>query len=151
MPKKSDDIPENPLIAALLTRGAVTATMLQGYVGPSPNDVYLRLYPALGDLRRSIDIARSDILHYVASPRSELGAIILWVKKDAQMIVNRVESSEATRRAPGHAKYVDVKKGRLRMKVRVPRELADTCVSACDTCTSQCTHTPCNGDCEVPV
>jgi len=154
MPKKSDDIPENPLITALLARGAETATMLQGYVGSSRNDAYIRLYPTLSDLRRSIDIARSDILHFIESPRSGLGAIIVWVKKDAQMIISRVESSEATGRAPRSANYVDVKKGRLRMRVRVPRLRAGVCTSNCDTCGSSCVDCGpygCTADCNVLV
>jgi hypothetical protein len=146
----SGEIQVNPLIAALLEKGAETGMMLQGYVGPSPNEGYLRLYPVLGNLRKTIDVARADILHSVESPRSGLGAIIVWVKKDAQLVISRVESSATTEAAPRRARYVDVNKGRLRMRVRSQWRGSDVCQSVCDTCTSQCTY-HCDSDCEVPV
>jgi hypothetical protein len=153
MAKKSSsygEIQANPLIAALLDKGAETAMMLQGYVGSPPKEEYVRLYPVLGDLRKTIDVARSDILHFVDSPRSALGAIIMWVKKDAQIVISRVDNSAITAPAPRRARFVDINKGRLRMRVKSQSRASDVCQSICDTCTSQCTY-HCDSDCEVPV
>ncbi|PDT44357.1 hypothetical protein CO661_29655 [Sinorhizobium fredii] len=150
----SGEIEPNPLITELLERNAETAKMLKGYVGPSQDEGYIRLYPVLGNLQRTIDVARSDILHFINSPRSGLGAIIVWVKRDAEIVVSRVESSDNP--TTGRARFVGVNKGRLRMRVRtqwrnaVYASSCDTCTSQCNTCTSQCTY-HCDSDCEVPV
>jgi hypothetical protein len=134
------EIEANPLIAELLARGAESAMMLQGYVGPSMDAEQLRLYPQLNNLLESIDIPRSDIVHVVESPRSGLGGVIVWVKKDAQLAVRRVERTDVQPRRP---RLVDVNKGRLSMRVRAqPR--GEVCISwcGCDICMTNCQPTP---------
>jgi hypothetical protein len=135
------EVQENPLIADLLARGAESATMLQGYIGPSTNDDVVRLYPRLNNLRDRIDIPRSDIIHVAESPRSGLGGVIVWVKRDVKLDFRRIKSTEKKSERP---EFTDVQKGRLRMQVRAPRG-SDVCTSVCDTCMSRCL--PCNGSC----
>lgn len=134
------EIVENPLIARLIEQGAETAMTLRGYVGPSPSEDHVRIYPRLGNLLVSIDVARSDILHFIEAPRSGLGAIILWVRRDAQIAVHRVETSESAAAPAQDADLVDVKKGRLHMRVRA--QAREVCFSVCMDCVSWC-------DCKV--
>jgi hypothetical protein len=50
-----------------------------------------------------------------------------------------------------------LQKGRLRMRVRVPRRGGDVCTSNCNTCQSRCVPRctgcgrDCDNGCEVPV
>lgn len=130
------ELAENPLIARLVEQGAQTAMTLRGYVGPSPDEDHVRIFPRLGNLQVSVDIPRSQILHFIDAPGSELGAVILWVKRDAHIAVHRVETSATAGTASDDAGLVDVTKGRLRMRVRAqPREV---CMSVCMDCVSWC-------------
>jgi hypothetical protein len=107
---------ENPLVAQLIAKGAETAMMLRGFVGPSAIKGYVRLYPRLQNLSDSVEIARADILHSVEAPQSVLGAVILWVKKDAKISVNRVGVSQPADTPAEN--LVEFRKGRLRIRIR---------------------------------
>jgi hypothetical protein len=134
----------NPLIAQLIASGAETAMMLRGFVGPATRDGFVCLYPRL-NLSDSIEIAAADILHSIEAPQSVLGAVVLWVKRDAQIRVRRVGASEAAnlsaeslarlRKAPAGAPrpdLVDLRKGRLRMRLRAQQNVQDYCGIFCD-------------------
>jgi hypothetical protein len=137
------NIPENPLLAKLLvTDGATNAITFRGYVSQSTAEGYVSLYPSLDDLSESLEIAQADILHFSEVPESVMphGAMIVWVKQDAQITRHR---SEIAKRSD----LGEVRAGRLR--IRVPKfstELRKICASycfgGCKPCQSGCT--PCH-------
>jgi hypothetical protein len=138
-----DPMRENPLLAKLIAQGAESAITLRGYVGPSTREGYVRLYPRLGDLSESIEIARDDILHSLEEPRSAFGSVVVWVKKDAKLATHQVGTPGIAGTAGVQANAVEVRQGRLRM--RMPRRAArDTCVSicSCGVCTCLCLVLP---------
>jgi hypothetical protein len=147
---KSDDkqpeIRENPLIAELISRGAENSTLVRGFVGPSRDDRYLTLYQNLARLSDTVDIPRDAILHVADVPGSALGAVMLWVKEDAQISVRRAQPEAPPTIGPG-ARLQEVTKGRLRMQLPTSRIGAfcrraddDVCISWCDCsiCQSIC-------------
>ena len=146
---------ENPLVAQLIARGAETAVTLRGFVGPTTSPGYVSLYPRLSNLSESIEIAVADILHSVEVPQSALGAVVLWVKKDAKISARRVGVSQAVsvsagnlaglRKGPAGApppNLVELRKGRLRMRVRA-QQSSDSpyCGIFCDDCWVDYCHT----------
>jgi hypothetical protein len=144
-------IPENPLLVQLVARGVEDdARMLRGFIGPSRRDGFVTLYQRLDRLSDSMEIARNDILHFVEAPRSELGAVILWVKKDAKISVRKLEASEISGAASQHKNLREVRKGRLRMHVRA-RARDDVCQSVCDPCISWCDCLVNGSHCEVKM
>jgi hypothetical protein len=150
VPKASDkqpELPENPLIAELLARGAENARVLQGFIGPSRDEYTITLYQSLDRLGDTVEIRREDVLHSVKSPRSGLGAVILWVNAEAQLSVRRTRpETQQSKTGPGSLR--EVSKGRLRMRMRSQSHAADqVCLSVCFDCLSWC---DCN-ICETPV
>jgi hypothetical protein len=129
-----DTLRENPLVTQLIARCAETAMILRGSIGPAAREGRVRVYPRLQNLSDSIEIAREDILHSVEAPQSALGAVILWVNKDAKISIHRVGVSEPIGSqvenpvnlrkgpvSPQHENLVELRKGRLRMRVRPPK------------------------------
>src|SRR5437868_2262302 len=106
-------IPENPLVAKLLASGAEAA--FSGYVGPLTGEDIITLYPRLGDLSLSVEIARSDILHFETVPQTPFGRVILWVKKDAQ--VTRRSATSVDKIDAARAKPIELRRGRLLMRL----------------------------------
>jgi hypothetical protein len=157
-----DALRENSLVAQLIERGADTSIMLRGFIGPSARDGYVRLYPKLQNLSDSVEIARSDIVHSVEAPQSALGAVILWVKKDAKMSLHRVGVSESmpapaerlatfNKRAAGSSEnMVERRRGRLRMRLR-PQQAQTLCFSHCMDCISWCDCSTCESHCLGPI
>jgi hypothetical protein len=150
---------ENPLVTELIAQGAETSIMLRGFIGPSARDGYVRLYPKLQNLSDSVEIARSDVLHSVQAPQSALGAVILWVKKDAKLSLNRAGVPEAMpgraenlrRRAAGTPEnMVELRKGRLRMRLR-SQQSQNVCFSHCMDCLSWCDCSMCESHCLGPI
>jgi hypothetical protein len=135
-------IPENPLVLHLLERGVGEARLLRGFVGPSRSEGSIAIYQRLNRLSDFVEIARSDILHFVPAPGSELGALLLWVKKDATLSIRRLEPRvifEAGKPpVDGSQRFKELSNGRLRMRMRVRDD--DTCASvcSCETCTCTC-------------
>ncbi len=157
-----DPLRENSLVAQLIAQGAETSIMLRGFVGPSARDGYVRLYPKLQNLSDSVEIARSDILHSVQAPQSALGAVILWVKKDAKISLHRVGVSEPMgapaeslaalqkRSAGTPESMVELRRGRLRMRLR-PQQAQSICFSHCMDCISWCSCSMCESHCLGPI
>jgi hypothetical protein len=131
---------ENPLIAQLIAQGAETAMTLRGFVGRSARDGYIRLFPRIGNLADSVEIARSDIIHSVKAPRSTLGAVIVWVKRDAKISVHK--APETSVQTPKD--LVELRKGRLRMRMRAPQARDPLCFSTCMDCLSWCDCSICS-------
>jgi hypothetical protein len=135
------NLPENPLLARLLAAvGATTTITLRGYVGPSRAGGYVIVYPRLDDLSDSIEVARADILYFTEVPELVMpfGAVMIWVKMDAQIVYRRGETAKGTDLA-------EVRKGRLRILTPLRRRLNDVedCHSypnppGCKTCQSHC-------------
>ncbi|MEQ4302916.1 hypothetical protein ABNF97_16220 [Plantactinospora sp. B6F1] len=131
------------LVARLLEAGSEDAVTLTGYVGPGSREGYVRLFPGLTDMSKSIEIAQSDIVESVELPKSGLGAIALWVRRDAELhhhVVERAESYAA--RTTGRA-LEPARRGELRMMVRSHVRDVCTCEIYCDgtgcmPCTSNC-------------
>jgi hypothetical protein len=134
---KQPDLPENPLIAELLARGAENAKVLQGFIGPSRDADHVTLYQSLDRLGDTVEIRRADVLHAVKSPRSALGAVILWVKDEAQLSVRRAQP-ETRQPTTGPGSLREVAKGRLRMRMRAPHAADQVCFSVCMDCLSWC-------------
>ncbi|MFE4456943.1 hypothetical protein ACFROC_06255 [Nocardia tengchongensis] len=141
---KQPEINENPLIAELLAHGVENARVLQGFIGPSHDERYVTLYQDLRRLGDSVDISRDDILHTMKVPQSTLGAVVLWIKDDAQISVRRTETDAAPTSGPGSLQ--EVTQGRLRMKMRT-KHAAD-CMSVCMDCLSWCSCSICTSQCK---
>jgi hypothetical protein len=135
-PNPQIELNENPLVSALISRGAENARVLRGFVGPSRDDRHITLYQSLARLGDTVEIPREDIVYALDAPRSELGAVILWVRDDAQVSVRRSEGS-APRQNPGTALQNEVRRGRLRMQVRSGWG-GGVCTSVCEPCISWC-------------
>lgn len=135
-------IKTNPLVARLLEAGSDNAITLTGFVAPAGRPGYIRLFTALNDLSRSIEIAESDILATADLPKSGLGAVALWVKRDAplQLSVTKSAASCAMRTQAGELS--EVRRGGLRMKVRPQSRDTCTCEYFCDG--TQCVPCTCN-------
>jgi hypothetical protein len=138
------ELPENPLVAQLIAAGAENSRVLRGFIGPSQDKRYITLYQHLARLGDTVEISREDILYAMKAPRSDFGAVILWVKEDAQLSVRKPQSDAAPTTGPGSLQ--ELAKGRLRMRMR-SRQVADVCLSVCFDCFSWC---DCN-ICETPV
>jgi hypothetical protein len=133
---------ENPLITQLIKHGADEAITIRGFIGPTDRDGHIRLFPRIGNLGDSVEIARSDIIHAVKAPRSSLGAVIVWVKKDAKISVHRVNRREAT--GPEPNSMVELRKGRLRMRMKSAQAREQVCFSVCMDCLSWCDCSICS-------
>ena len=133
---KKPEFSENPLVAELLAKGAEDARVLRGFIGASRDDKYITLYQSLDRLGDTIDIPRDDVLHVVDAPRSNLGAVILWVRNSANLSVRRTQTNSAPRTGPG-SRGQEVTKGRLRMNLR-PAWGGGVCTSVCEPCISWC-------------
>jgi hypothetical protein len=156
------------LLGRLLAHGAgADARVFRGYVGPSPANGRVSLYPSLGDLTFSIEIAEKDILESVDAPETLLphGGTLIWVKRDAEVVFHGQQVRTVAVRSLGHsearpvarvvspvgpaavrtaaARLVEVQRGRLQIQVRPG--IADTCASCscascgpCKLCSSTC-------------
>ena len=135
-------IPESPQLAKLIAAGAVTATTFRGYVGPSRNEEYVSLYTSLDNLSESIEIARADILDFAEFSESgqPSGGMIVWVRKDAQVTLCRVETVGTASDAVPNMDSTQVSSGRLRIQVRPGLLMPSNCSSNCsgDLCHSNC-------------
>jgi len=122
------EIPENQLVARLISAGAANATALRGYFGPTTTEGRVTLYPSLDDLSESFEIARDDILAFEAAPDSVLpnGGMIVWVKKDAEVTHRRAQTVKIQAQ-----NLAEVRKGRLRILMPVPNQLWPVCRSRC--------------------
>lgn len=134
---KNPEFEENPLIAELLARGAENARVLQGFIGPSRDSDHITLYQSLDRLGDTVEIRREDVLHSVKSPRSGLGAVILWVNQDAPLSVRRTQADDRKPTA-GPGSLREVAKGRLRMRMRPVAATEEVCFSVCMDCLSWC-------------
>jgi hypothetical protein len=137
-------IPENPLLSKLTREGAVDSMTFWGYVGPSREEGVVTLYPSLENLSDSIEIARADILHVEDVPETVLlfGAKVVWVRREAKITRRQVDTAEtvgtlgtaeAVRAVAPKDNVVEVRKGRLRMRMRTQGARSD-CHSPCATC-----------------
>jgi hypothetical protein len=104
------------------------------------------LYPSLENLADSIEIAVGDILHVEDVPETVLlfGAKVVWVKREAKITrlhvdtaeaVGTIETAETVDTAAPKGAVVDVRKGRLHVRLRTQGRSSD-CHSPCQTCKS---------------
>ncbi|WP_280301509.1 hypothetical protein [Nocardia neocaledoniensis] len=140
---------ENPLIARLQESGAENATSFFGFLGPSDREGYVRLYPKLGTLSRSIEIPRDDIVGSTEVPGSGLGAAVVWVRNDAEVIFQSAAKAEKYD-TPIAQKMRRVQRGGLRMMAR--GQTRDDChgpcsQSTCEPCACVCKPT-CQSECQ---
>jgi hypothetical protein len=135
------EIQENPLVAQLIAAGAEKARVLRGFIGPSRDKAYISLYQNLARLSDAVEIPREDVLHAVEVPNSGLGAVVLWVKEDAQLGVRKTQAESHPASGPGSLQ--EVQKGRLRMQLR-PKQARDICFSVCMDCLSWCDCSICH-------
>jgi hypothetical protein len=135
---------ENPLVATLLAQGVQSAVKLRGFVGPSPHADRIRLFPRLDNLSECVEIPRAAVIHSLKAPGSALGAVIIWVRKDATLTTLRL--SETAAPAQAGPQMEEVRKGRLRMRMR--RQQADDpiCFSVCMDCISWCDCSICHSE-----
>jgi hypothetical protein len=141
------DFDANPLVARLLDAGGETAIALTGFLAPSGREGYVRLFPGLDDMTRSIEIAESDVLQTVELPRSGLGAVAIWVRKDADIHHHRVEKLGAyVARSRAGRGLISMRRSGLGMRVRAQARDTCTCEYYCDG--TQCV--PCTSNCIAP-
>ena len=147
MPDKTDPdvkIPVHPLLANLVGDHEGDAMALRGYVGPPTADGHIMLYPRLDDLSRASEFAREDVLTLEKAPESVLpnGGTIVWIKKNAEVILRRAESVKTQAQ-----NLVGFRAGRLiiwrpftfRSEINCSRDpCGGVCASRCNTCTSKC-------------
>jgi hypothetical protein len=142
---QENNLQVHPLLKKLGVEGAANAISLTGYVGPASHDGNLRLYSSLEDLSNSVEVRREDVLHSAPTPESVLpyGGTIIWLKKDAQVTYHRTEKTVVS--APVETNALEVKQGRLRIRLRGGLRRADCasyCFGGCKPCHSGCT--PCH-------
>jgi hypothetical protein len=137
----------NPLVTRLLDAGGEGAVALTGFLAPSTREGYVRLFPGLDDMTRSIEIAERDVLHTVELPKSDLGAVAVWVRKDADIHHHRIEKLEVyVARSTAGGRLTSVRRSGLGMRVRAQARDVCTCEYYCDgtqcvPCTSNCLRT----------
>jgi hypothetical protein len=131
MAKENVKIPESPVVARLVAAGVSTARTFRGYVGTSRTEGYVTLYPSLGNLSASVEIARADILDCLELP--EPGQpVILWVRTEAQVTLHQVVTAESA------------SSGRL--QIQVGPGLAERGV---ENCHSNCSSDNCHSNCRI--
>lgn len=151
-------IQDHPVLSKLIREGAGDSMTFWGYVGPSRKEGVVTLYPSLENLADSIEIAVADILHVEDVPETVLlfGAKVVWVKRDAKITRRHVDTAESvgtleTAETAGPVapkdSVVEVRKGRLRMRLRTQGRSSD-CHSPCQTCKS-CSSV-CISSCRAP-
>lgn len=142
-PGEGEKVRTNPLVARLAADGCEEAITLTGFIGPSARADYVRLFTGLNNMSRSIEIAKSDIVATVDLPKSGLGAVAVWVKRDAALHHHRIETAEscAARTSSGGG-LTSVRRGGLRMQVRSQARDTCTCEYYCDG--TQCVPCTCN-------
>jgi hypothetical protein len=139
-------IQDHHLVKKLIRAGAADSMTFWGYVGPSRRDGVVTLYPSLENLADSIEIAVGDILHVEDVPETVLlfGAKVVWVKREAKITrlhvdtaeaVGTIETAETVDTAAPKGAVVDVRKGRLHVRLRTQGRSSD-CHSPCQTCKS---------------
>jgi hypothetical protein len=153
MPDKADNdlkLPVHPLLARLVGDQAGDSIALRGYVGPSTVGGHVTLYPRLDDLSESFEFAREDVLAFEKAPESMLpnGGTIVWVKKNAEVILHRAHSVKTEAQNP-----VGFRTGRLTIWRPFSPVIGDdsncegdVCTSKCNTCTSRCIPACSTGD-----
>jgi hypothetical protein len=135
-------IPVNPLVATLIEKDVGNnVRIIRGFVGPSDDDATVVIYQRLDRLSDKVEIPEADILHHAEAPSSPFGGVILWVKKDAEVLINRVEESEPSD-GPLKGEMRESRKGRLRMHVPERQVCTSNCAPCyspyCEVCTSSC-------------
>jgi hypothetical protein len=170
---RSNNREPHALLGRLLAHGAgADAHAFRGYIGPETRDGKVRLYPSLGDLTFSIEIAEADILESVAAPETLLphGGVVLWVKRDAEVVFHGSEVTTISVRSLRHsggrplaqpaqavgsveprtgaARFVEVQRGRLQIRLRqgAARYCASCSCSSCGPC-GVCSSTGCQSTC----
>jgi len=136
-------IKTNPLFSQLLAAGSENAVTLRGFVAPSGRNGYIRLFPGLNNMSKSIEIAESDIVATVELPKSGLGAVAVLVKRDAALHHHLIETAESCAARTQSGALTSVRRGGLRMRVQTQGRDTCTCEYYCDgtqcvPCTSQC-------------
>jgi hypothetical protein len=135
-------IKTNSLVARLLEAGSEDAVTLTGFVAPAGREGYIRLIPGLNNMSRSIEIAESDIVATTDLPKSGLGAVAIWVKRDAPIQFTLTKSAASCAVQAKKGELTEVRRGGLRMKVRTEARDVCTCEYYCDG--TQCVPCTCN-------
>ena len=135
-------IKPNVVVSKLVEAGGENAITLTGFVGPAEREGYIRLFLGLNNMSRSIEIAESDIVATVDLPKSGLGAVAIWVKRDAALHHHIVERAELCAIRTQGDELTNVRRGGLRMKVRSQARDTCTCEYYCDG--TQCVPCTCN-------
>ncbi|WP_280301503.1 hypothetical protein [Nocardia neocaledoniensis] len=139
-----DDVSEealepNPLVSRLLAADAESAITLIGFTGPAGREGFLRVFPMIHDMSRSIEVAKSDVLRVEKLQKSDFGAVAVWVRRTAELHHHLIEQGESYAARTRACMLRDVNRDGLRMKAReIPAEPRDVC-----TCEYYCDGTRC--------
>ena len=141
----SDGLAPNPLVSELLESNADSSVMLRGFPALAGRSDFVRLFPNLDEMWRSIEIAEADILKSAKLPKSELGAVAIWVSRDAELHHHIIETASAWSER-NRACLTEASRGGLKMKTRAMARDTCTCEYYCDgtrcvPCTSNCVCT----------
>jgi hypothetical protein len=126
-----DEIPVHPLLRKLVDsqEKPSNAIALRGYVGPSRAEGLVTLYPRLGNLFESYEIARDDIVAFEEAPGLPNGGMIIWVKKDAEVTHRRGETTRTQAQ-----NLVNIRRGRLFIRINQQVDLAHPNYCRCGGC-----------------
>lgn len=142
-PNSGNRLKTNPLVSRLLEAGSENAVAFTGFVGPATREGYVKLIFRLNDLSSGVEIAESDILASAELPKSSLGAVAVWVRRDAVISQNSAKRAEASAFPRRSGTMANVARAGLRMRVRAQENDTCTCYIFCDgtqcvPCTCQC-------------
>lgn len=142
-PDSGKALKTNALVSRLLEAGSENAVAFTGFVAPSRREGHIKLIFRLNDLSGGIEIAESDIVATADLPRSSLGAVAVWVRRDAVISQTNSTSAQGAAFPRQNGALADVRRAGLRMKVRSQARDTCTCFIICDgtqcvPCTCQC-------------
>lgn len=142
-PDSGKALKTNALVSRLLEAGSENAVAFTGFVAPSRREGHIKLIFRLNDLSGGIEIAESDIVATADLPKSSLGAVAVWVRRDAVISQTNSTSAQGAAFPRQNGALADVRRAGLRMKVRAQARDTCTCFIICDgtqcvPCTCQC-------------
>jgi hypothetical protein len=150
----ADNLREHQELIEMAETGAEMSDViaLRGYVGPSPREGVVRLYPGLDDMSVSVDIPSGEIVATKDAPKvtMPMGGVIVWVTRTANVTVRRTRTvlttAQQVKRLFGAGSAMDPSRRGVvdRLNIRLPKSSARRTVPPVyqppdpNVCTSQC-------------
>ena len=146
-PNTGKGLKTNTLVSRLLEAGSENAVAFTGFVAPATREGHIKLIFRLNDLSGGVEIAESDIVATAELPKSSLGAVAVWVRRDAVISQTSATSAQGAAFPRQSGTMADVRRAGLRMRVRGQARDTCSCIIICDgthcvPCTCQCLAQP---------